>query len=564
MTKTHDASLEQRLLEAGLVSAKLLGDLREEAQRHDLSLGEALVERDLVDERRLFLLIAEHCGMRLAEAEELLARLDSQLIGSVPARYRDRKRLLPIAREGESLLVASCDPAPRTLDLADAMDATEIEIALVTPTDFRRLRWAATLGQIRAQELDARPERMREFLAQDPDVDSRHVSLIDALLVDAVGERASDVHLERYAGQVRVRLRIDGDLHDVDRYHLSDADAQAMISVVKIRARLDIAERRRPQGGRFSEQIAGRHFDLRAQTLPSLHGEGLALRFLPQQRERFTLESLGFSERLREQAHGVLEAPSGLVLVAGPTGCGKSTTLYAGLQRLAGDARRKVITVEDPIEYAIEGIHQTQVLPSIGYTFASSVRSFVRHDPDVIFVGEIRDHETALEALRASQTGHLVLSTIHANDAVDAIQRLYDLGVHPNSISAELRAIFSQRLLKRVCPACAAPEQVDPRVLRTLFPKGPPDDFRSLAGAGCERCRQRGHHGRIAVAEFLVSTRDLRIAIAHTRPLDELREIAALGGLTPMREHALELVAEGLTSASQLPRSIPYEMLQPS
>ena len=206
MTKTHDASLEQRLLEAGLVSAKLLGDLREEAQRHDLSLGEALVERDLVDERRLFLLIAEHCGMRLAEAEELLARLDSQLIGSVPARYRDRKRLLPIAREGESLLVASCDPAPRTLDLADAMDATEIEIALVTPTDFRRLRWAATLGQIRAQELDARPERMREFLAQDPDVDSRHVSLIDALLVDAVGERASDVHLERYAGQVRVAL----------------------------------------------------------------------------------------------------------------------------------------------------------------------------------------------------------------------------------------------------------------------------------------------------------------------------------------------------------------------
>ena len=153
MTKTHDASLEQRLLEAGLVSAKLLGDLREEAQRHDLSLGEALVERDLVDERRLFLLIAEHCGMRLAEAEELLARLDSQLIGSVPARYRDRKRLLPIAREGESLLVASCDPAPRTLDLADAMDATEIEIALVTPTDFRRLRWAATLGQIRAPAL---------------------------------------------------------------------------------------------------------------------------------------------------------------------------------------------------------------------------------------------------------------------------------------------------------------------------------------------------------------------------------------------------------------------------
>ncbi|NNL84662.1 MAG: type II/IV secretion system protein, partial [Myxococcales bacterium] len=548
----------------GIASAHQVALAAAEAGRRGVSLGEVLASDHVSDEAALYLLLAAHHGLSLADPQTVLGALDPLVMRSVPEAYQERKRLLPVARRNGTLLVASPDPNPRTLDLADALDARRVKLLLVTPTDFRRLRWAAVLEQIGGKIDGTGMRPVEDLLEHDIKLESRHAGLVDALLADAVGERASDIHIERYSDNVRVRMRIDGELHDIDRYHLSAADAAAMISVVKVRADLDIAERRRPQGGRFSEKIGGLHFDLRVQTLPSPHGECLAVRLLPQERELFTLESLGLSKTLRRLYRRVLAAPSGLVLVAGPTGCGKSTTLYAGLQLLARDRTRKVITVEDPIEYSIEGIHQTQVRNSIGYSFASSVRSFVRHDPDVIFVGEIRDYESAQEALRASQTGHLVLSTIHANDSVDAIQRLHDLGVHPNSIAAELRAVLSQRLAKRVCPNCAEVEPLSQALEAELFPKGVPDDFRSLRGAGCNRCRGRGYYGRIAVTEFLNSTRDLRVAIAHTRPLDELREVAALAGHIPLRDHALELIRDGIVAASSLPRVVPIELLRSS
>ncbi len=561
---THQAELAKRIVAEGIASAEQVKSAAVEAKRRGVSLGEVLASESGADERRLYLLIAEHYGLSLTNPQAVVSALDPRVTHSVPDAYQDRKRVLPIARRGGNLLVASCDPEPRTLDLVDALDSEGAALLLVTPTDFRRLRWATTLEQIGGKQPAGVERSAVDLLDQDIRLESRHAGLLDALLADAVGERASDIHLERYDRRVRVRMRIDGDLHDIDRYRLAEADALAVISVAKIRADLDIAERRRPQGGRFSAKVGGLHFDLRVQTLPSPYGEGLAVRLLPQKRELFTLEALGLSASLKHRYKRVLNAPSGLVLVAGPTGCGKSTTLYAGLQILAGDRKRKVITVEDPIEYSIDGIHQTQVRNSIGYTFASSVRSFVRHDPDVIFVGEIRDFESAQEALRASQTGHLVLSTIHANDSVDAVQRLYDLGAHPNSIAAELRAVLSQRLVKRVCANCAEVESPSQEIREELFPKGVPSDFRSARGAGCERCRGRGHYGRIAVTEFLNSTRDLRVAIAHTKPLDELREVAAVAGHEPLRNHALELIAQGTISANELPRVVPIELLRPS
>jgi type IV pilus assembly protein PilB len=360
-----------------------------------------------------------------------------------------------------------------------------------------------------------------------------------------------------------VRVRIDGDLQDVAHYRIQPYDLQGVINVIKVRSDLDIAERRRPQGGRFSTRVAGRDFDLRVQITPTLHGEAAAIRLLPQDRERFSIEGLGFSAPLEREYRRVLRSPAGLLLVVGPTGSGKSTTLYAGLQVLAADTARKVVAIEDPIELSVEGVHQTQARADLGLSFADAMRTFVRQDPDVIFVGEIRDEETAREALRASQTGHLVLSTLHANDSVDAVQRLFDLGMHPNSISAELHAVLAQRLAKRVCSDCREPAQPDPELAAEILSPAERASFRCFRGRGCPRCAGRGSHGRVAIGEFLPSSRALRVGIAHHPPLDELRSTALRCGLRPLREHALELVRAGIVAFEELPRIATLEWLAP-
>ncbi|HSG53373.1 MAG TPA: ATPase, T2SS/T4P/T4SS family, partial [Rheinheimera sp.] len=259
----------------------------------------------------------------------------------------------------------------------------------------------------------------------------------------------------------------------------------------------------------------------------------------------------------------LLNNPAGLVLVVGPTGSGKSTTLYAGLQQLADDGKRKVITVEDPIEYSIDNIQQTRVRADIGFDFPDALRAFVRQDPDVILVGEIRDHATALEAARASQTGHLVLSTLHCNDAVDAIQRLRDLDIHPNSIASELLAVMAQRLAKRICPDCKQTVEPDAAIVAELFPVEIPANFRCFTGKGCTRCNGRGTLGQIAVFEFMLVNTDIRNAISQQKTATELRWQALDGGMITMRDSALNLVVEGIIPLSELPKVLLQERMAP-
>ena len=278
---------------------------------------------------------------------------------------------------------------------------------------------------------------------------------------------------------------------------------------------------------------------------------------------RVGIDELGFPPPIARIYRRLLESPGGLVLVVGPTGSGKSTTLYAGLQVLAADQSRKVITAEDPIEYALDGIQQTQIRPEIGFEFAHAMRAFVREDPDVILVGEVRDGETALEALRASQTGHLVLTTLHCNDTVDAVQRLIDLGMHPNSIASELLAVFSQRLARRICEHCRAPVEPPAELVREVFPAGVPTDMQFFKGKGCEHCRGTGCYGRIAVIEYLPASPELRLAIAHRATVDELREHALRAGLLPLRDHAVTLVRDGVIPLEELKMMLPPERLAP-
>jgi type IV pilus assembly protein PilB len=560
----RDMRLAQRLVAAGGLSPDEAQAAVADAQERGLCLCDLLAERTgcCVD-RTTWEKVALQRDLTLSTADELVQLLDPKLAASFPRRFLERSRLVPVAHAGQDVIVATCDPDTDAFEVASLLGVRRVDVRLVTPIDFRRLRMALELIDRREARKPRPEEGPRDLLAGDEKM-AELVALFEAILLDAIAGRASDIHLERYGQRVRVRLRVDGDLHDLTHVRMAPEQLVGLVNVIKVRSNLDISERRVPQGGRATVRAGDRVFDLRIQTQPALHGEHVVIRLLPQETKLLGIEDLGFPAAPARAYRRLLDSPSGLVLVVGPTGSGKSTTLYAGLQVLARDPTRKVMTIEDPIEYAIEGVQQSQARPELGFHFASAMRSFVREDPDVILVGEVRDAETALEALRASQTGHLVLSTLHSNDAVDAIQRLIDLGMHANSIASEVLAVFAQRLAKRICRECRAPAPPpEGELVGEVFPEGLPEGFASWRGAGCVRCSQTGHHGRIAVIEFLPASPAFRAAVSRRCSVDELREVALDAGLLPMREHALELVRDGTIAFEELRSLLPPERLAP-
>jgi type IV pilus assembly protein PilB len=524
-------------------------------------IGERLLQRTAVDERALYRALAEQSGRPLADLEQVLREADPRLLSKVSRRFLDHHGLVPYKRVDNTVYAVTSEPWMSGEELGWALSATTVKLELLPPTELKRLLAALELGQAGQRAQSASSEEGAVDVLEASSFDPALVTLWNNIISEAVAERASDVHLERYPGRVRVRFRVDGDLRDVEHFVLTPSQYMGVINVLKVAAELDITERRLPQGGRYQIHAGPKVFDLRVQTQPSLHAEHVVVRLLPQEQARLELDTLGFAPPVVAAYRRLLESPAGLVLVVGPTGSGKSTTLYAGLQLLARDATRKVITVEDPIEYSLSGIQQTRTRPDIGFTFADAMRAFVREDPDVILVGEIRDGETALEALRASQTGHLVLSTLHCNDSVDAAQRLLDLGMHPNSVASELLAVFSQRLAKRLCPRCRVERVPPPELLKEVFPHGPPPGFRAFAGQGCATCRARGTFGRVALAEYLQVGPRLRLAIAARKPADELRLEARRAGLVTLREHALAMVQEGLIGFEELRSVLSWEQL---
>lgn len=566
---------EQILIDLGVVSEAALADARTEAATKNERVLDVLRRRLNLEEIDLYRSLAQQRGMTFTDGDDVLSHLNTDLFRRFSRTFLDLSRVIPVSEEDSTLTVVTDDPDARTDQMERLTPKHRIVCLLVTPTDFRRI-WSALDLTVKGSRFVAEhgvsvgsTEKTetsgKDLLGKDS---TKHispylVSVYEAILLDAVSEKASDIHIEQYENRVRIRLRVDGDLHDLPQYQLSAREIRGVINVIKLRAELNIAEHRLPQGGRSRLQLGDTSYDLRIQTQPSLHGENAIIRLLPQTGRAMTIAELGMSSAIGSRYQRLLDNPAGLVLVVGPTGSGKSTTLYAGLQTLADDGRRKVITVEDPIEYSIDNIQQTRVRSEIGFSFADAMRAFVREDPDVILVGEIRDQETALEAIRASQTGHVVLSTLHCNDAVDSLQRLYDLGVHPNSIAGELLAVIAQRLAKRICKHCRKPARPDPAIMAEVFPDGAPADFRCFEGEGCDKCNGRGTQGRVAIVEYMEVDSDIRNAISSQPPIGELRWRALDAGLVTMRDSALDHVIEGIIPLAELPRILPRERMAP-
>jgi general secretion pathway protein E len=487
--------------------------------------------------------------------------LDPQTVRLLPYPFAKSKGVIAARMVGSTLEIW-IRPYPQAATLAEVrrMSGKPLKEILLTPEEFehcltlaytREPSAAETIVEDMGESVDL--AKLTEQLPEVADLletenDAPIIRLINALLTQAVREGASDVHLEIFEGRALVRYRVDGSLRDVvePRRGLHPA----MVSRIKVMASLDIAEKRLPQDGRIALRIAGRAVDVRVSTIPTGSGERVVLRLLDKQAGRLTLDALGMAPATRDAVDALIQEPHGIFLVTGPTGSGKTTTLYSALTRL--DRRtRNILTVEDPIEYELDGIGQTQVNPRIEMTFARALRAILRQDPDVVMIGEIRDLETSQIAVQASLTGHLVLATLHTNDAPGAVTRLIDMGIEPYLLASTLNGVLAQRLVRKVCAECRAPYEPDASE-RTIFGRNSPD--RIYRTVGCGVCNFTGYKGRTGIYELLTVDDDLRRLIHDTAAERELRAHAVRQGMLRLREDGLRWVREGVTSLDEVLR----------
>jgi general secretion pathway protein E len=567
----HDSGqpdFETRLLAAleaaGALNAENAGRARRAHARTAGSLIDILVALGLCEER----VLARHTASLLALPLFQPDSLPSQPIGGPQlnlAFLRDA-RVLPVAETDETVILASADPSNAFAAKALALAlAKPVSFVVATPSEIEdglhRLygqvsaRAPETDGLTASDVTDTDVARLRESAAEAP-----IVRFVERLIAKAVEAGASDIHLEPMERRLRVRLRVDGMLADEEPAALSAA--LAIVSRIKILARLDIAERRLPQDGSIKMNVRGREVDLRIATIPSVHGESVVIRILDRDAVRLDLEALGFGPHLIASLKRILDRPHGILLVTGPTGSGKSTTLYAALNRLNA-AERKIVTVEDPIEYKIDGLNQVQVKPDIGLDFARSLRSILRHDPDVVMVGEIRDGETARIAMQAALTGHLVLSTLHTNDAASAAPRLLDMGIEPYLVASTVNAVLAQRLVRALCADCRRPCAPNAELARAAKRLSIDGSGMVYDPQGCPSCRGTGYRGRVAIAELLAMSQAVRQGVVEHSDAARLRALAAGEGMETLYENGLRAVFAGVTSHADVLRVAQAEDLAP-
>ena len=556
-------SFARAALDSGALSPALVRWAAQESQLTGRSVHELLADRAPGQEAEIYRLLAGYLGVDFEPLAD--ERPDAGLVERLPSRFALDHDVAPLRRQDGAFVAVTS--RPETVLRADEISTRvgePVRVLLAPPSRVRRhIERCYGLGAETVSDLVAtaeEPEPRIELVASESvsiseELDSAQEAsvtrFVNRVLFEAVKSQASDIHVEPFERELRVRFRVDGVLQDVPVPPAVKQLERAIISRIKVLGDMDIAEHRLTQDGQIRLNVLGRTVDVRVSVVPSIYGESVVLRILDRQAQYRDLAEVGMPEPMLEAYRRVLSLAQGLVLVTGPTGSGKTTTLYASLNRVAGP-ERKIITIEDPVEYRLEGITQIQVRETIGLGFSNLLRSIVRHDPDVIMVGEIRDSATANIAMNASITGHLVFSTLHTNDAPTAINRLVSMDAPRYLIASAVKVVLAQRLVRVICESCKEPQpEVPDEALR---------EFPSLAGAstwrgaGCEACRNTGYRGRIGIFESLLITPEVSEMISAGAETAEVREAAARQGLVPLRQAGVELVRRGVTTFEELYR----------
>ncbi|RKZ19402.1 type IV-A pilus assembly ATPase PilB [bacterium] len=563
--------LGRLLVNAGLISEDQLSKALEEQKKTAEKIGSILIKLDYIDEDTLLKFLSKQFRVPSISIEP--QDVDPDVIKLIPPDMANRYEVFPIRRKGRTLILGMVNPGDITaIDAVKFATGFEVEPVVIAHSKMKTLleEFYKVTKEIRSVSDVEEPEEEEFFDFEDDaeieleeeeeeeDISSASaqpvIKLVNYLISNAVRRKASDIHIEPFEKVLRVRYRIDGVLQQVAEppYSLKNA----IVSRIKIMTgTMDVAERRVPQDGRIRIKVDGKPIDLRVSIIPTIYGEKVVMRILDKSSLMLDMTQLGFEPDNLQKFIAAIEKPFGLVLVTGPTGSGKSTTLYSALARL-NKPEIQILTVEDPVEYNIKGINQVQVNEEIGFDFSMALRAFLRQSPNVILVGEIRDSETASIAIRAALTGHLVLSTIHTNDAPSTVNRLIDMGIEPFLVASSLNLIQAQRLMRKVCPKCKEPYEPEEKLLREagIDPEMLKGGTLYKRGKGCQLCGFTGYKGRIAVTEVMPITPQLRDMILRGATSDELRETARKEGMRTLREDAIIKLKKGITTVEEVLR----------
>jgi type IV pilus assembly protein PilB len=555
--KRKSKQLGQILIELGYITPDQLEIALEEHRKTPKSLGRVLIDLGMIKEADLVRALAEQVGLEFVDLAEF--PVDPTATVLLPEALARRYRALPVGERDGKLLVAMSDPANvYALDDIRTITGRDVQPMVATANDVERAiqKYAG---------MDSQVEAMASFAADAIDEtedleaaleDAPIVKLVNAIMTQAVGDRASDVHLEPSEKNVRIRFRVDGVLHEPMPPAPKHVQG-GLISRLKVMADLNIAEKRLPQDGRISMKVGGKQLDLRLATLPTVFGEKVVIRILDKSNALLALEDLGFLESSYKRFAVSFRKPYGALLVTGPTGSGKSTTMYSTLNIL-NEIDKNIITVEDPVEYRLAGVNQMQVNPKAGLTFASALRSILRADPDIVLIGEIRDKETAMIAVEAALTGHLVLSSLHTNDAASAITRLVEMDVETFLVASAIDAVVAQRLARKLCERCKAAYRPEPAELEEGgYPEWLwPEVGELFKAAGCPACANTGFRGRIGLYEVMQMTEEIERLTVERSSSDVMKAVAIEQGMMTLREDGLEKVRMGITSLDEVARVV--------
>jgi type IV pilus assembly protein PilB len=549
------------LIEEGLLTDAQLDAAVAEQARTGKPLGRLLIEQGTISEAELVRTLAHQVGLEFVDLSD--RTIDGSVAALVNEALARRYQVIPIGWEEGKLVVAMADPSNVfAVDDIRALAGAEVRTVVATASQImetieRCYRMDGDVDEVMQAATDEAGDEVDLSALSEVVEDAPIVKFVNLLVTQAVGDRASDIHIEPNESDLRIRFRIDGVLHEVMR---SPRSIQAgVISRLKVMADINIAERRVPQDGRISMKVNGRSIDLRVATLPTVYGEKVVMRILDKTQAVLKLEDLGFLEESHSRFAVSYTKPYGTILVTGPTGSGKSTTLYATLNQL-NTPDRNIITVEDPVEYRLPGINQVQIHPKAGLTFAGALRSILRADPDIVLVGEIRDYETAVIGIEAALTGHLVLSTLHTNDAASTPMRLVEMGVEPFLVTSALDCVVAQRLARKLCDKCK--EAFQPTEAELVEAGWPTEELEAgewptlHKAIGCSACGRTGYRGRFGIHEVMSMSEEIERLVIERRSSEDIQKVALMQGMLSMRSDGLRKAAKGLTSLEEIFRVV--------